>query len=168
MDVPWAISAPPFRRARLLPHAPLGIARGRASVFALFAFLPGLIHPRPVRILPSLPRPRRHLPRHHHRRPRRPYGLNVPYRKLFARFEDILARHGGKPHWAKSHPLRPEALRRMYPRFDDFVRVLEEVDPHGMFRNPYVQRHIFGKEGGEYGARVFKQIQDKDQDQDAQ
>ncbi|KAI0742701.1 D-arabinono-1,4-lactone oxidase-domain-containing protein [Daedaleopsis nitida] len=89
----------------------------------------------------------------------RPYGLNVPYRKLFARFEEILLRHRGKPHWAKTHPLRPEQLRELYPRFDDFVHVLETVDPQGMFRNPYVQRHIFGKQGGEYDARVFKAIQ---------
>ncbi|OBZ74341.1 L-gulonolactone oxidase [Grifola frondosa] len=89
----------------------------------------------------------------------KPYGLNVPYRKLFARFEDILARHGGKPHWAKAHRLRPDALRRLYPRFDDFVRVLEDVDPHGMFRNEYVQRHVFGKQGPEYDERVFKRLQ---------
>ncbi|KAI0752191.1 L-gulonolactone/D-arabinono-1,4-lactone oxidase [Fomes fomentarius] len=89
----------------------------------------------------------------------KPYGLNVPYRKLFARFEEILIRHGGKPHWAKAHPLRPDALRKLYPRFDDFVRVLEDVDPHGMFRNPYVQRHIFGKQGEEFGDRVYKAIQ---------
>jgi len=41
----------------------------------------------------------------------------------------------------------------MYPRFDDFVAVLEDVDPHGMFRNEYVMRHIFGHAGDE---RVFK------------
>ena len=86
----------------------------------------------------------------------RPYGLNVPYRKLFARFEEIVLRHAGKPHWAKAHPLRPEGLRAMYPHFDDFVRVLEDVDPQGVFRNPYVDRHIFGKTGEGYGARVFK------------
>ncbi|GBE87097.1 L-gulonolactone/D-arabinono-1,4-lactone oxidase [Sparassis latifolia] len=87
----------------------------------------------------------------------KPYGLNVPYRKLFARFEEIMTRHGGRPHWAKAHDLRPDDLRRLYPRFDDFVKVLEEVDPRGMLRNAYVQRHIFGKEGPEYDGRVFKQ-----------
>ena len=30
---------------------------------------------------------------------------------------------------------------------------------HRMFRNPYVERHIFGKKGPEYGERVFKEIQ---------
>jgi len=86
----------------------------------------------------------------------KPYGFSVPYRKLFERFEAILFRHGGRPHWAKAHNLRPETLRQLYPRFDDFVRVLEDVDPGGMFRNEYVQRHIFGKTGPEVDGRIFK------------
>lgn len=89
----------------------------------------------------------------------RPYGLNVPYKLLFQRFEDILAHHGGRPHWAKAHRLRPDDLRELYPRFDDFIRVLQEVDPQGMFRNEYVQRHLFGMEGPQYGERVFKRLQ---------
>jgi L-gulonolactone oxidase len=44
----------------------------------------------------------------------------------------------------------------LYPRFDDFTRVLESVDPRGMFRNEYVERHIFGKTGPAYHNRVFK------------
>ena len=87
---------------------------------------------------------------------RRPYGLNVPYRKLFSHFEQIMLRHCGKPHWAKTHPLRPDDLRKMYPRFDDFVRLVERVDPHGVFRNPYVERHLFGMRGHQYDERVFK------------
>lgn len=65
-------------------------------------------------------------------------------------------RHGGRPHWAKAHSLRPDVLRTMYPRFDDFVRVLQDVDPRGMFRNEYVQRHIFGKTGPEFDGGVFR------------
>ncbi|KAI0656292.1 L-gulonolactone/D-arabinono-1,4-lactone oxidase [Cubamyces menziesii] len=88
----------------------------------------------------------------------KPYGLNVPYRQLFARFEALMLAHGGTPHWAKTHPLGPDALRARYPRFDDFVRVLDAVDPHGLFRNPYVERHIFGRQGAEFGPRVFKKL----------
>lgn len=88
----------------------------------------------------------------------KPYGFEVPYRKLFERFEAILIRHGGRPHWAKAHHLRPETLRKLYPQFDDFVQVLNDVDPRGMFRNEYVQRHIFGKAGPEVDGRVFKRF----------
>ncbi|KAG7087570.1 hypothetical protein E1B28_013525 [Marasmius oreades] len=75
----------------------------------------------------------------------KPYGIDVPYRKLFSGFEHILTSHQGRPHWAKAHRLQPEDLRKRYSRFDDFVRVLEEVDPKGMFRNDYIKRHIFGQ-----------------------
>lgn len=86
----------------------------------------------------------------------RPYGLNVPYQQLFKRFEAILFRHEGRPHWAKAHHLRPETLRALYPKFDDFVQLLDRVDPQGMFRNEYVQRHIFGKRGPNVDAAMFK------------
>ncbi|KAJ3519214.1 hypothetical protein NM688_g9333 [Phlebia brevispora] len=88
----------------------------------------------------------------------KPYGLNVPYRKLFERFEAIMTHHSGRPHWAKAHHLRPNDLRALYPRFDDFVRVLQDVDPNGLFRNPYVERHLFGKQGAQYDGRVFKRL----------
>lgn len=76
----------------------------------------------------------------------RPYGLDVTHKQIFERYESIVSRHHGRPHWAKAHRLRPSDLRTLYPRFDDFVRVLDEVDPLGIFRNPYVRRHIFGDE----------------------
>ncbi|KXN92696.1 L-gulonolactone oxidase [Leucoagaricus sp. SymC.cos] len=83
----------------------------------------------------------------------KPYGLNVPYRTLFGKFEAILSRHQGRPHWAKAHKLRPDDLRQLFPRFDDFRQVLEKVDPNGVFRNEYVQRHIYGRP---IDSRVFK------------
>lgn len=86
----------------------------------------------------------------------RPYGFTVPYRKFFAQFEAIVARHAGRPHWAKTHPLGPADLARLYPRLPDFVRVLQAVDPAGMLRNPYVERHLFGRTGPGAAPRVFK------------
>jgi len=86
----------------------------------------------------------------------KPYGSNVPYRKLFGTFENIVFQHGGRPHWAKAHGMRPEALRKMYTGFDKFINVLEDVDPLGLFRNEYVCRHLFGKVGPDVDERVFK------------
>ncbi|KAF5329244.1 hypothetical protein D9619_009035 [Psilocybe cf. subviscida] len=83
----------------------------------------------------------------------KPYGTNVAYRKFFTAFEGIVERLGGRPHWAKAHLLKPEQFRTLYPHFNDFTRVLENVDPDGIFRNEYVQRHIEGKP---VGSRVFK------------
>ena len=36
--------------------------------------------------------------------------------------------------------------------------VLADVDPHGLFRNPYVERHLFDGRGPHCDARVFKRI----------
>lgn len=83
----------------------------------------------------------------------KPYGFNVPYRRYFGGYETIVARHQGRPHWAKAHHLRPDVLRKLYPSFDDFIKVIQDVDPNGMFRNEYIQRHILGMP---VSGRIFK------------
>ena len=47
---------------------------------------------------------------------------------------------GGRPHWGKMHTLDAARLRELYPRFGDFVRIRDEVDPDGRFTNPYLDR----------------------------
>ncbi|KAF9529067.1 gulonolactone oxidase Lgo1 [Crepidotus variabilis] len=74
----------------------------------------------------------------------KPFGLTVPYRKLFSAFERIVQRHSGRPHWAKAHPFTPAKLREVYPHFNDFQRVMKTVDPRGVWRNEYVERHLVG------------------------
>ncbi|BGO95231.1 D-arabinono-1,4-lactone oxidase [Rhodotorula toruloides] len=73
----------------------------------------------------------------------RPFNLPVPYRSYFSHFATLLhTSFSGKPHWAKSHHLSPSDLRALYPRFDDFLRVRERVDPRGVLVNEYVRRHL--------------------------
>jgi L-gulonolactone oxidase len=91
-----------------------------------------------------------------HIKQKRPYNVNVPYRLLFERFERTMIRYGGRPHWAKAHGLRPDALSVLYPKFESFRDLLNLHDPEGMFRNEYVSRHIFGATGPSFSARVFK------------
>ena len=83
----------------------------------------------------------------------RPYGFPVPYKKLFNTFESIVAKYSGRPHWAKAHSLGPKDLAVLYPKYLDFVHVLQTYDPEAVFRNEYVRRHIFGED---IGARIFK------------
>ncbi|MBA8827618.1 L-gulonolactone oxidase [Saccharopolyspora lacisalsi] len=64
----------------------------------------------------------------------------MPYRHWFDTFESVVAAAGGRPHWGKMHRLDAEALRKLYPRFDDFLRVRSRVDPAGLFRNPHLDR----------------------------
>lgn len=64
----------------------------------------------------------------------------MPYQHWFETFQAIADEVGGRPHWGKMHRLGADALRERYPRFDDFLRVRAEVDPHGTFRNAYLDR----------------------------
>jgi FAD/FMN-containing dehydrogenase len=68
----------------------------------------------------------------------------LPYREYFDAFESIATAAGGRPHWGKLHTLDAERLRERYPRFGDFQRVRDEVDPEGRFANPYLEQ-VFGR-----------------------
>jgi L-gulonolactone oxidase len=62
---------------------------------------------------------------------------HVAYFRLVAR---VLDSFGGRPHWAKLHDLDAGQLRPRYPRFDEFVRVRDRLDPRGIFSNGYLDR----------------------------
>lgn len=64
--------------------------------------------------------------------------------EYFDAVEEIMGRLGGRPHWGKMHTLDAEALRRRYPRFEDFTALRDELDPDRMFGNPYLARVLGG------------------------
>lgn len=66
-----------------------------------------------------------------------------PYFKLVAR---VLDNYRSRPHWGKLHSFDAEILRTRYPRFDEFVRLRDQVDPQGVFSNPYLDR-VLGPAG---------------------
>jgi FAD-linked oxidoreductase len=66
--------------------------------------------------------------------------LGMPYQEYFDGFEKIVAQVGGRPHWGKMHSLDSIVLRERYPRFDDFRRVRDEVDPGRAFTNAYLDQ----------------------------
>ena len=68
--------------------------------------------------------------------------------EYFAGVEAIMQGYGGRPHWGKLHTQTAETLRDVYPLFDDFVRVRDELDPERRFSNPYLER-VLGGVGGE-------------------
>jgi len=95
----------------------------------------------------------------------KPYGQPVTYRALFERFEAIIFKHGGRPHWAKLHSAGPEKLAELYPKLGDFMAVREKVDPERVFVNPYTRRHFFGENSEQTDPVTFKtslqRIEDK-------
>ncbi|MDR5698842.1 D-arabinono-1,4-lactone oxidase [Agromyces aerolatus] len=60
--------------------------------------------------------------------------------EYFGAVEEIMLAHGGRPHWGKMHTLRATELRERYPRFEEFLRVRDELDPERRFANPYLDR----------------------------
>ncbi len=64
----------------------------------------------------------------------------MPHRAWFDAFWSIVDSAGGRPHWGKMHRLDAAALKERYPRFDDFRRLRAELDPGGLFTNPYLAR----------------------------
>jgi len=59
-------------------------------------------------------------------------------RRASAHVERIAAKYGGRPHWGKMHNLSAKQLRPLYPMFDKFVSLRNELDPKRVFVNDYV------------------------------
>ncbi|KAI9279815.1 D-arabinono-1,4-lactone oxidase-domain-containing protein [Sporodiniella umbellata] len=72
----------------------------------------------------------------------RPYGKPVPYKKYWKAYEDIMREFNGRPHWAKAHGQTQQDLEASYPKFNDFLKVREKLDPKGIFVNDYLKRHV--------------------------
>ncbi|GAA1503169.1 D-arabinono-1,4-lactone oxidase [Sphaerisporangium rubeum] len=62
----------------------------------------------------------------------------TPNPEYFAEVEKIMTRLGGRPHWGKLHTRDAGYLATVYPRFADFVRLRDELDPGRLFTNPYL------------------------------
>lgn len=57
-------------------------------------------------------------------------------------YEALMQRYGGRPHWGKEFSLGADELRALYPRWEDFRRLRQELDPDGVFLNQLL-RWIF-------------------------
>ena len=69
-------------------------------------------------------------------------------RRYFGLVEGIAVEAGGRPHWGKLHSLDADVLRTRYPRFGEFVALRDRLDPHGLFRNAYLDRVLGVPPGG--------------------
>jgi len=69
--------------------------------------------------------------------------VGMPHEAYFDAVQAICLNHGGRPHWGKVHSLKAAQLARLYPRWDDFLALREQMDPKGLFLTPYL-RGLFG------------------------
>ena len=49
-----------------------------------------------------------------------------------------------RPHWAKLFTLSPNDIYSRYERLPEFIEACKKYDPHGRFRNEFLNRNIFG------------------------
>ncbi len=63
--------------------------------------------------------------------------------EYFPHIQDVLKAAGGRPHWGKMHTLGREDFAEMYPRFDEFCTLREQMDPSRKFGSAHL-RQLFG------------------------
>ena len=63
-----------------------------------------------------------------------------PYQDYFDAVEALMGEVAGRPHWGKLHSLGAEQLSALYPRFDEFRALRDELDPDRVFGNAYLER----------------------------
>ncbi|MBB3055476.1 FAD-binding protein [Mucilaginibacter gotjawali] len=63
---------------------------------------------------------------------------------LLPQIEQALAPFNPRPHWGKVFTLAPKILEARYPKLHDFKKLVAAFDPHGKFRNGFLERNIYG------------------------
>jgi len=63
-----------------------------------------------------------------------------PHERYFLAVEAIARGVAGRPHWGKLHYRSADDLAPAYPRFEDFVRLRDRLDPERRFGNDYLRR----------------------------
>jgi FAD/FMN-containing dehydrogenase len=63
-----------------------------------------------------------------------------PYRPYFDDVEAVFRNHSGRPHWGKLHQMNAAQLAKLYPKWEAFLRVRAQLDPRGVFLNPFLRR----------------------------
>jgi hypothetical protein len=62
--------------------------------------------------------------------------------ELLGAYEDALYALGGRPHWGQVNTLTGshDTLRRLYPQFDRWLAVHDELNADGTFDSPFSKR----------------------------
>lgn len=70
----------------------------------------------------------------------------MSYHGYFNVIEPIFWKYGGRPHWGKLHSLGAAQLKNVYPRWNEFARVRDALDPQGRFLNAHLKK-VLGADG---------------------
>ncbi|MFS0751681.1 D-arabinono-1,4-lactone oxidase [Oceanobacillus sp. 1P07AA] len=70
----------------------------------------------------------------------------MEYRTYFRDMEAIMKKYNGRPHWGKMHQQETKDLRKMYPKWDRFIQIRQQIDPEKMFVNRYLDELFYSDE----------------------
>ena len=59
------------------------------------------------------------------------------------KIEEQLAPFDARPHWAKLFTMAPSRVQSMCPKLSDYKALAEHYDPHGKFRNDFLQTNLY-------------------------
>lgn len=58
--------------------------------------------------------------------------------KAFEEVEQVFLKYGGRPHWGKRFKAKYNELSKVYPKWNNFIKLREQMDPKGKFLNHYL------------------------------
>jgi FAD-linked oxidoreductase len=70
------------------------------------------------------------------------------YQTLFDTIEPIFDQYQGRPHWGKLHSKQAAQLKALYPRWDDWQAIREELDPTHQMLSPAIKAWLTPEEKG--------------------
>jgi len=65
-------------------------------------------------------------------------------KELLPLIEEQLAPFHARPHWGKLFTMPATQVQSLYKKLPDFQQLLQQYDPQGKFRNPFLDTYIFG------------------------
>ena len=65
---------------------------------------------------------------------------SMEYEPYFREIEGIFREYDGRPHWGKLHFRSAEDLAPSFPRWEEFQKVRDRLDPNRAFSNAYVTK----------------------------
>ena len=63
----------------------------------------------------------------------------TPHEAYFADAEALFQRYEGRPHWGKMHGASESYFEKTYPKWQDFKRVRQALDPNNFWVNDYLK-----------------------------
>jgi len=66
-------------------------------------------------------------------------------RRLLPVIERELGPYQPRPHWGKLFTMAPPELQSRYEKLQDFIQLAAKFDPHGKFRNDFLNANVFAR-----------------------